>query len=32
MASKPFGNTPYVANANYYTGLDLNQAKAVLES
>ena len=32
MASKLFGNTPDVANANYYAGLDLNQAKAVLES
>ena len=31
MVSKIFGNTPSVAERNYYTGLDLDRAKAVLE-
>ncbi len=32
MASKLFGNTPAVINQNYYTGLDLEKAKEVLEA
>ena len=31
MASKLFGHSPNVADRNYYTGLDLPEAKAVLE-
>ncbi len=31
MASKLFGNTPDVAENHYYAGLDLDEAKAVLE-
>lgn len=31
MASKLYGNTPEVATANYYTGLDLEDAKNILE-
>lgn len=32
MASKMFGNSPAVANNNYYTGLDFDQAAAVLDT
>ena len=31
MASKLFGNTPTVADKNYYAGLDLTKAKLILE-
>ena len=31
MASMLFGNTPDVAEKNYYAGLDLDEAKKVLE-
>ena len=32
MASKLFGNTPAVIKQNYYTGIDLEKAKEVLEA
>ena len=32
MASKLYGNTPDVAENNYYTGLDLEEARQILES
>lgn len=32
IASQLFGNTPKVAESNYYTGLDLNAAKNILEA
>ncbi len=32
MAAKLFGNTPDVASNNYYTGIDMNDAKKVLEA
>ncbi len=32
MAAKLFGNTPEVADSNYYTGLNLDEAKAVIEN
>ncbi|MBQ7676735.1 MAG: tyrosine-type recombinase/integrase [Lachnospiraceae bacterium] len=32
MAAKLFGHSPAVAEKNYYTGLDMTKAKAVLES
>ena len=31
MASRLFGNSPQVAESNYYTGLDLDRARDVLE-
>lgn len=31
MAAKLFGSTPEVADGNYYVGLDLEEAKKVLE-
>ncbi len=31
MASKLYGNTPKVADSNYYTGLDIDDAKDVVE-
>ena len=31
MASKLYGNTPEVADSNYYTGLDMDAARDVLE-
>ena len=30
MASKLYGNTPQVADSNYYTGLDLDMARSIL--
>lgn len=32
MASKLFGNTPQIADNNYYVGLDLNLARSVIEN
>ena len=32
MASQLFGNSPEVAKKHYYTGIDLQEAKRVLES
>ncbi len=32
LASELYGNTPNVAQKNYYAGIDLAQAKAILES
>lgn len=32
LASKLYGNTPEVAENNYYTGIDMEQAKNILES
>lgn len=32
MVSKIFGNTPAVAETNYYTGLDLDKAKTILNT
>ena len=31
MASQLFGNSPNVAKKNYYTGLDMEKARAILE-
>ncbi len=32
MAAELFGNTPEVARKNYYTGIDLRRAKAILDA